>query len=81
MEWRSDYRLPKEILDAEIDRLVKMGIKFRLNYKVQDVLLEKQSGNFDAVFLGIGAQLIQQEAFKQDDSVYITDAFSFFKKM
>jgi len=74
-----DYRLPKEILDAEIDRLVKMGIKFRLNYKVQDVLLEKQSGNFDAVFLGIGAQLIQQEAFKQDDSVYITDAFSFFK--
>lgn len=74
-----DYRLPKEILDAEIDRLVKIGIKFRLNYKVQDVLLEKQSGNFDAVFLGIGAQLIQQEAFKQDDSVYITDAFSFFK--
>jgi formate dehydrogenase beta subunit len=75
-----DYRLPKEILDAEIDRLVKMGIKFRLNYKVQDVLLEKQSGNFDAVFLGIGAQLIQQETFKQDDSVYITDAFSFFKE-
>ncbi len=75
-----DYRLPKEILDAEIDRLVKMGIKFRLNYKVQDILLEKESGNFDAVFLGIGAQLIQQETFKQDDSVYITDAFSFFRE-
>jgi len=74
-----DYRLPNIILKAEIDRIVNMGVKIRLNYKVQDILAEKANGNFDAVFLAIGAQLIHKENFDQDGSVYIKDAFSFFK--
>ena len=76
-----DYRLPKEILDAEIERIVKMGVKIRLNYKVEDILTEKEAGKFDAVFLSIGAQLIHKEEFQHDDSVYITDAFSFFNEV
>lgn len=76
-----DYRLPKEILDAEIERIVKMGVKIRLNYKVDDILTEKEAGKFDAVFLSIGAQLIHKEEFQHDDSVYITDAFSFFNEV
>lgn len=75
-----EYRLPKEILDAEVERIVKMGVKIRLNYKVDDVLTEKQAGNFDAVYLSIGAQLIHDEGFAHDNSVYITDAFSFFSQ-
>jgi len=76
-----DYRLPKEILEAEIDRIVKMGINIRLNYKVQNLLAEKEAGKFDAVYLSIGAQLIKKESFQQDDTVYIRDAFSFFNEM
>jgi NADPH-dependent glutamate synthase beta subunit-like oxidoreductase len=76
-----EYRLPKEILDAEIERVIKMGVKIRLNYKVQDILTEKTTGKFDAVFLSIGAQLIRQEDFQHDDSVFITDAFSFFNQV
>ncbi len=76
-----EYRLPKEILDAEVDRIVRMGVNIRLNYKVQDVLTEKEVGNFDAVYLSIGAQRIHQEEFEKDDSVYITDAFSFFNEV
>jgi len=76
-----DYRLPKAILDAEIERILKMGVKIRLNYKVQDLLQEKESGNFDAVYLALGAQLIQKESFAFDNSVYITDAFSFFNEV
>ncbi len=75
-----DYRLPKALLDAEIDRIVNMGVKIRLNYKIMDVLAEKQNGQFDAVYLSIGAQLIYKETFPADDSVYITDAFSFFSE-
>jgi formate dehydrogenase (NADP+) beta subunit len=75
-----EYRLPKEILDAEVERIVKMGVKIRLNYKVQDVLTEKQAGNFDAVYLSIGAQIIHDEGFEHDNSVYVTDAFSFFNE-
>lgn len=73
-----DYRLPKEILDAEVDRIVKMGVKIHLNYKVTDILGEKDAGVFDAVFLSTGAQLIHDENFQHDDSVPIMDAFSFF---
>jgi formate dehydrogenase beta subunit len=76
-----EYRLPKEILEFEIDRIIRTGIKIRLNYKVQDILMEKEAGKFDAVYLAIGAQLIHQEEFQHDDSVYIRDAFSFFKEV
>jgi NADPH-dependent glutamate synthase beta subunit-like oxidoreductase len=75
-----DYRLPKEILDFEVERILRTEIKIRLNYKVQDVLVEKETGNFDAVYLAIGAQLIHKEEFEHDDSVYFTDAFSFFNE-
>jgi len=75
-----DYRLPNTILKSEIDRIVKLGVKIRLNYKVQDVLAEKEAGKFDAIFLAIGARLIHKEEFEHDDSVYTRDAFSFFKE-
>ncbi|MGH2565162.1 MAG: FAD-dependent oxidoreductase, partial [Ginsengibacter sp.] len=70
-----DYRLPKNILEAEINRIERLGVKIKLNYQVTDVLLEKKMGNFDAVYLAIGAQQIRNEEFQHDNSVYITDAF------
>ncbi len=73
-----DYRLPKEILEFEVDRIVRAGVKIRLNYKVQDVIKEKEAGNFDAVYLATGAQLIHREDIQFDDSVHMTDAFTFF---
>lgn len=73
-----EYRLPKELLDAEIKRILQMGVTIRLNYKVTDLLAEKENGNFDAVYLGIGAQLIQDEDIPYDSSVLIKDAFGFF---
>lgn len=76
-----DYRLPKEILEAEIDRLERLGVKIKLNYKVTDVLIDKKVGNFDAVYLAIGAQHIREEEFQHDNSIYITDAFSFFNEL
>lgn len=75
-----DYRLPKDILDYEVDRIVRTGVKIRLNYRVTDILMEKESGRFDAVYLATGAQLIRKEEFEQDDSVRITDAFNFFNE-
>jgi NADPH-dependent glutamate synthase beta subunit-like oxidoreductase len=76
-----DYRLPKDILDFEVDRIVRAGVKIRLNYKVKNIPEEKEAGHFDAVYLAIGAQLIHAEVFEQDDTVHITDAFSFFNEI
>ncbi len=74
------YRLPKDILDAEISRIQHMEVTIKVNRKVEDVLLEKEAGHFDAVYVSTGAQLIHQENFEHDNSVYITDAFSFFRE-
>lgn len=76
-----EYRLPKAILDFEVDRIVRTGVKIRLNHKVEDLLKEKEAGKFDAVYLAIGAGLIRNEDFTHDDSVAITDAFGFFNEV
>jgi formate dehydrogenase beta subunit len=76
-----DYRLPKQIIETEIERILKMGVKIKLNHEVEDVITEKLAGHFDAVYLAIGAQLICNENFPHDNSVYIIDAFSFFREM
>ena len=35
------YRLPREVLDAEIARIVALGVTIELNSKVEDVLAAK----------------------------------------
>ena len=53
-----DFRLPKEIVDAEIDALKGLGVEIVTNYiigRVED--LDELLARFDAVFLGTGAGL------------------------
>jgi len=55
-----EFRLPKEIVDKEIDTLAKMGVKFETNFvvgrtrKLMDLL---NKDHFDALFIGTGAGL------------------------
>ncbi|NLV17591.1 MAG: molybdopterin-dependent oxidoreductase [Syntrophomonadaceae bacterium] len=51
-----EYRLPKDILDKEIDLIARMGVKFINSVRVgTDVSLDYLRDNYDAIFLGIGA--------------------------
>ncbi|RKZ37141.1 MAG: glutamate synthase, partial [Gammaproteobacteria bacterium] len=45
------YRLPREKLNAEIQRLVEMGIEFRFDTRVDDIAKTRDEGGFGAVFL------------------------------
>lgn len=49
------YRLPKEILDAEIMRIVKSGVEVKTGTRI-DSIKELKSQNFDAIFISVGAQ-------------------------
>lgn len=50
------YRLPKDLLEAEIDLLRAMGVEIIYNTKVgRDITLEYLRKEYDAVFLGVGA--------------------------
>jgi NADPH-dependent glutamate synthase beta subunit-like oxidoreductase/ferredoxin len=52
-----DYRLPQDVLDAEIRRIVDLGVELRLNTRVgTDVSLEQLRARHDSLYLGIGAQ-------------------------
>lgn len=52
-----DYRLPREVLDAEIARLLRLGIAFEANTDIGGTLdLEELRCRHDVIFLGVGAQ-------------------------
>jgi NADPH-dependent glutamate synthase beta subunit-like oxidoreductase/Pyruvate/2-oxoacid:ferredoxin oxidoreductase delta subunit len=51
------YRLPGEVLDAEIGRILELGVELKCNCMVgKDVPLERLREEYQAVFVGIGAQ-------------------------
>ncbi|HET6439082.1 MAG TPA: NADPH-dependent glutamate synthase [Anaeromyxobacter sp.] len=52
------FRLPRDIIQREVQRLVDMGVRFELNRvigKTFTVPQLMQGGGYDAVFLGVGA--------------------------
>ena len=52
-----EYRLPKAILDKEIDLMCANGMKIQYNKELgKDLKLKKLSNSYDAVYLAIGAQ-------------------------
>ena len=51
-----NYRLPKDVLDQEIDILKRMGITFKNNIMVgKDITLSELRASYDAVVVAIGA--------------------------
>ncbi|CAK0761481.1 NADPH-dependent glutamate synthase beta subunit-like oxidoreductase [Gammaproteobacteria bacterium] len=51
------YRMPRDILMGEINRIVEMGVDVRLNTRVgSDIPLADVERDYDAILLAIGAQ-------------------------
>lgn len=75
------YRLPRPILEAEVARIEALGVKIVLNHKVEDILKEKEEGNFDAVFTAVGAHLSRKIDIPARDAGKIMDAISFLKEV
>ena len=73
------YRLPRRVLDAEIDRVIDMGVEVVLNHNVADIEAERSSGHFDALFLAVGAQLGKRVNIPAGDSAKILDAVSYLR--
>ncbi len=74
------YRLPREVLDGEVARLVEAGVTLTLNHKVEDVLRERDEGGFDAVFMAIGAHLAKRVDIPAREAGRILDAVSFLEQ-
>ena len=75
------YRLPRNILMDEIKRIEKSGVTIRLNHKVEDVAAEKEAGNYDAVFIAVGAHIGRKAEIPARDAGQILDAVSFIREV
>lgn len=67
------YRLPRDVIDAEISRIVDLGVKIECNIKVTDVPAMFAEG-FNAIFLAVGAHLGKRAYIPAGDSARILDA-------
>ena len=51
------YRVPDEVLDGEIKRILDLGVEVRTNTKIgEDIAFAELRSEFDAVFIALGAQ-------------------------
>jgi NADPH-dependent glutamate synthase beta subunit-like oxidoreductase len=71
------YRLPRAVLDSEVDRIRRMGVKIALNHRVEDLEREWTRGRFDAVFVAVGAHLSKRTDIPARDAGRILDAVSY----
>jgi 2-oxoacid:acceptor oxidoreductase delta subunit (pyruvate/2-ketoisovalerate family) len=75
------YRLPRDVLDAELQRVVEMGVTLRMDTKVSDLAHTLRDGGYDAAFLAIGAHIAKRAAIPAKDGARILDAVSVLRSM
>lgn len=53
-----EFRLSKQILDEVINKILSLDIEVKLNHELgKDITLEYLEDNYDAIFIGIGANI------------------------
>jgi 2-oxoacid:acceptor oxidoreductase delta subunit (pyruvate/2-ketoisovalerate family) len=75
------YRLPREVLDAEVQRIVDLGVTLKLNTKVEHIDQSMKAGGFDAAFLAVGAHIGKRTQIPAGDASHIVDAVSVLRSM
>ena len=75
------YRLPREVLDAEVRRILDLGVELKLNTRVDKILDSMRAGNFDATFLAVGAHIAKRAFIPAGASAKILDAVQVLRSM
>ncbi|MGN6575553.1 MAG: NAD(P)-binding protein, partial [Nocardioides sp.] len=73
------YRLSREVLDAEVQRILDLGVTLELDAKVSDLMALKDS--YDAVFLAVGAQLGKRAYIPAGSAAHVLDAVSMLREL
>ncbi|MGC2462638.1 MAG: NAD(P)-binding protein, partial [Steroidobacteraceae bacterium] len=75
------YRLPRAVLDAEVQRILDLGVVLKLDSKVTNILEEMQQGRFDGAFLAVGAHIAKRAYIPAGDSARVLDALAVLRDM
>ncbi len=68
------YRLPRQVLAAEIDRILAMGVELELDRRSSDAMQSMQEGDFDAAFLAVGAHIAKRAYVPAGEAARVLDA-------
>jgi NADPH-dependent glutamate synthase beta subunit-like oxidoreductase len=71
------YRLPRDVLAGEIERIAALGVRITRGHRVTDLSAEQREGGFDAVFVAVGAHLSKRVDIPAREAGRIVDAVSF----
>jgi NADPH-dependent glutamate synthase beta subunit-like oxidoreductase len=75
------YRLPREVLDAEVKRITDLGVAIEYNTKVSNITDAMKRGGFDAVFLAVGAHIAKRAYIPAGEAARILDAVQVLRSM
>jgi NADPH-dependent glutamate synthase beta subunit-like oxidoreductase len=75
------YRMPRDVLDGELDRIAALGVRITCGHRVEDLDAERRDGTFDAAFVAVGAHLSKRVDIPAKDAGRIVDAVSFLRSV
>jgi NADPH-dependent glutamate synthase beta subunit-like oxidoreductase len=75
------YRMPRDVLAGEVDRIAALGVQMTRDHRVEDLAAERLEGGFDAVFVAVGAHLSKRVEIPARDAGPILDAVSFLRSV
>jgi NADPH-dependent glutamate synthase beta subunit-like oxidoreductase len=75
------YRLPRDVLDAEVERILAMGVTLELDTKVEDLGEALAEGGFDATFVAVGAHLGKRAYVPAGTAARVVDAVQMLRSM
>jgi 2-oxoacid:acceptor oxidoreductase delta subunit (pyruvate/2-ketoisovalerate family) len=75
------YRLPRDVLDAEVKRITDLGVVLRLDTKVDKIDDAVRAGRFDAAFLAVGAHIGKRAYIPAGAAAKVLDAVTLLRSM
>jgi 2-oxoacid:acceptor oxidoreductase delta subunit (pyruvate/2-ketoisovalerate family) len=75
------YRLPREVIDAEVQRILDLGVTLKLDCKVSSIETRMKEGGFDAAFLAVGAHIGKRAYIPAATAAKMVDAVSVLRSM
>lgn len=69
------YRLPKDVLDAEIETIKQLGVEIKTNSRIDSINSLREQG-YDAIFLSLGAHAGIKMRVAGEDSQGVVDCVS-----
>jgi 2-oxoacid:acceptor oxidoreductase delta subunit (pyruvate/2-ketoisovalerate family) len=75
------YRLPRDVIDAEVRRILDLGVTLKLDCKVANIEQSMQDGKFDAAFLAVGAHIGKRAYIPAATAAKMVDAISVLRSM